>query len=407
MLAGTTRTGRLRATLAITSSLLILVALAVAPQIAAAKLAHGVADPTLTTPGSGMTEAGQTEALDQIGPQLGASYVRFVVSWAAAQPTSRAAYDESYLQSVDRAVALAKADGLKVIITFCYVPKWASDSRYWTSNPYDIKGYNTRYVPKTEGAAGATTLNAFQDFCRQMAERFQASAYECWNEPNLHITLFPQSTKKDPDYGPHVYIKMLRRFSAGIRAADPDRTDGTKAVRIAGSTSSRGYPASAPLSSRRMMTSPQRFARVIAATRGASKYFDAYAHHPYAPGATKHKEPSAAPRDPSTCVNLQNLGTLIKLFPGKPFYLTEYGYQTAACSSWSGQFVSPATQAKYLTAAYSYVARKYPQVKLLMWFLLDDWSPTGRAGDYQGNYSGLRYIDQSKKPSWYAFADLP
>jgi hypothetical protein len=402
MLAATTHARRLRAAFAITVPLLLLAALAVVPQIAGAKLARGIADPTLTTPGSGMIESVQAEALDQIGPQLGASYVRFVVSWAAAQPISRTAYDESYLQGVDRAVALAKADGLKVILTFCYVPKWASDRNYWngTSNPYDIKGYNARYVPKTDDE---TTMTAFRDFCREMAERFQASAYECWNEPNLHITLYPQSTKKDPNFGAHVYIKMLRQFSAGIRAADP--TDGTRAVRIAGSTSSRGYSASAPLSSRRMMTSPQRFARELKA-RGASKYFDAYAHHPYAPGATRDKWPSAPPRDPSTCVNLQNLGTLIKLFPTKPFYLTEYGYQTAACSSWSGQFVTPAVQAKYLKDAYSYVARKYPQVKLLMWFLLDDWSPSGRAGDYQGNYCGLRYIDQSKKPAWYAFQRL-
>ena len=39
-------------------------------------------------------------------------------------------------------------------------------------------------------------------------------------------------------------------------------------------------------------------------------------------------------------MNLQNLGTLLKVFPTKPFYLTEYGYQTAACASFSGQYVS-------------------------------------------------------------------
>ena len=41
-----------------------------------------------------------------------------------------------------------------------------------------------------------------------------------------------------------------------------------------------------------------------------------------------------------------------------------------------------------------------------MWFMLDDWSPSGRPSDLQGCYSGLRYVDGKKKPSWYAFARL-
>ncbi len=151
-----------------------------------------------------------------------------------------------------------------------------------------------------------------------------------------------------------------------------------------------------------MMTSPQRFARVIKSL-GASAFFDAYAHHPYTPGATRDKWPEAPPRDPSTIVTLQNLGTLLKLFPSKPFYLTEYGYQTAACSSWSGQFISLAQHAEYLRRAYAYAGR-YSQVKMLMWFLLDDWSPSGEPDDYHGVYSGLRDVYSTEKPSWYAFA---
>ena len=189
---------------------------------------------------------------------------------------------------------------------------------------------------------------------------------------------------------------MLKRFAAGIGVGDP------AARIIAGGTAPRGYKSTAPLSSRRMMTSPQRFAKQIKAA-GISSLFDAYSHHPYTPGASAKNWPEAAPRDPTTTVNLQNLGTLLQLFPSKPFYLTEYGYQTAACNSFSGQFVSQTEQADYLRRAYKY-AGKYKQVKLLMWFLLDDYSPTGLPDDLQGFYTGLRDVYKKNKPAWYVFA---
>ena len=90
-----------------------------------------------------------------------------------------------------------------------------------------------------------------------------------------------------------------------------------------------------------------------------------------------------APRDPKTTVNLQNLPVLLKMFPTKPFYITEYGYQTAPCYSFSQQYVSFAQQANYLKRAYAYAAR-FRQVKLLMWFMLDDFSPSGRPDDLHG-----------------------
>ena len=54
--------------------------------------------------------------------------------------------------------------------------------------------------------------------------------------------------------------------------------------------------------------------------------FDAYSHHPYAVGGTKNIAPEAQPRNPNLTVSLGNISTLLKIFPNKPFYLTEYGY---------------------------------------------------------------------------------
>ena len=55
---------------------------------------------------------------------------------------------------------------------------------------------------------------------------------------------------------------------------------------------------------------------------------DAYAHHPYTPRGSKRVAPDQLPNNASRCVTLGNLSVLTKLFPTKPFYLTEFGYNT-------------------------------------------------------------------------------
>ena len=376
----------MRARLSSTPILLVVVACLVAtgaalwPGVASARtVARGVADSTITS----MTADQQAAALHEIRSELGGTYVRFFVSWAAAEP-QQGAYDpaSAYMKGVASAVDLARQNGLKVMITFQDVPKWASDRKYWS--------WETPGGYKSHVAMSSTYLPKFREFCKTIATQFhgQVYAYECWNEPNLYLYLFPQSTPQDKNFGAHLYVKMLSRCSAGIRAGDP------AARVVAGGTSPRGS-----FTSHMYATPPQRFAAVIKAA-GVSSLFDRYSHHPYTPGASPRLWPEAAPRDPNTTVTLQNLGTLLKLFPSKPFFLTEYGYQTAACQSFSGQHVDQITQASYLKRAYAYAAR-YPQVKLLMWFLLKDHKPQD---PYQGFYTGLRTADGTAKLAWYAFA---
>ena len=94
---------------------------------------------------------------------------------------------------------------------------------------------------------------------------------------------------------------------------------------------------------------------------------------------------------------------LLRLFPKKPFYLTEYGYNTRP-NQMFGLAVTEGAQARYLRTAYKYAAR-YPQVRLLAWYLLRDWRPeTGQAD--AGVYTGLRRLDGTRKPAWYAFRRL-
>ncbi len=113
---------------------------------------------------------------------------------------------------------------------------------------------------------------------------------------------------------------------------------------------------------------------------GMSKYFDAYSHHPYQVLGSAKNAPNQMPRDPVHMVNLANIGALLKIFPSKPFYLTEYGYATDYNPAF-GVEVSPATQAAYLTKAYA-LAASHKQVKALIWYMLEDWAPDPAHPDY-------------------------
>ena len=151
----------------------------------------------------------------------------------------------------------------------------------------------------------------------------------------------------------------------------------------------------------RYRTSPQRFARFLK-SHNAGRYFDVYSHHPYTPGGTLFTAPGAPPNDPSTTVTLQNLPTLLRLFPGKPFYLTEYGYNTRYCRQF-GLTVTAVQQATYLRQAYAYVKR-FPQVKMLVWYLVRDTPPPPGAASEFGLYTGLREANGARKLAWFAFA---
>ncbi len=148
-------------------------------------------------------------------------------------------------------------------------------------------------------------------------------------------------------------------------------------------------------------TSPQWFARYLK-SHGATRWFDAYSHHPYSTRMSSPK-PSARPRRPDISVTLGNLPVLLKLFRTKPFYLTEYCYSTSANDAFVLN-VSKADQARYLRQAYALCAKRaYRQVKVLLWFLVRDWQSDPSNPDSVGVYTGLIDHRGDLKPSWWAF----
>jgi hypothetical protein len=135
---------------------------------------------------------------------------------------------------------------------------------------------------------------------------------------------------------------------------------------------------------------------------GAAEHFDVFAHHPYPGAGNRDIAPDALPRDPGHTVWLANLGTLLDLFPDKPFYLTEFAYATAP-SRLFRVWVSDARQAAYLTAAFR-VAARYDRVRLLLWFPRQDHAERASYRDPWGNFSGLRTLTGVRKRAYYAYA---
>jgi hypothetical protein len=356
-----------------------------APPATAGTVWRGIDDGRLST----LAPDVRAQHLQEIAGQLRAGVLRVDCQWPLAEPAEGQYSDSGYLGGVVATVEAAHTLGLKVIVTMDFVPKWASDTSYWNTFPArDYAGYQKFYPMKP------SALGDYQAFAEHLSGELkgQVLGYEAYSEPNLWVHLFPQWSAADPSFSAHLYLRYLRSFFAGVRAGDPG------AMVIAGSTA----PTGAPTSDRSVFwTSPQSFARALAGA-GAARYFDVYSHHPYVPGGSGNMDPGLPPADSSHTVSLSNIGTLLKIFPGKPFYLTEYGFSTEPSRAF-GPPVTEVQQATWLSKAYG-LAAGHPQIKLLVWYLLQDTSPTGKPTSPDGWYLGLRRVSGIAKPAWYAFA---
>jgi len=333
----------------------------------------------------------QEEILDEIANDLNATTVRLMVFWAECEPLA-GAYNDERLGLVKQAAEAATAHGLKVIITFYQVPQWASDQQFWVNPPgsLDPNTYYHFYIPRLD------TMTRWEAFVKHVATLMKGSvyAYEPWNEPNLRWFWYPQKWDGDASFGVDRYYTLLKRAYTAIRSADPS------ALVLAGNTASQGHNDSTS-------TAPQTWAKRLKEL-GALECMDAYSHHPYAlpywKGDTKVVDPPwKTPRFPEITIGLANMQTLLDIFPDTDFYLTEYGYNTKGSELFGGGRVSETRQAEYVRSAYR-IADRYPQVKMLMWYLRKDVEITEKAWDQFAMYTGLRRPNGARKPSWFVYA---
>ncbi len=356
------------------------------PPPASAACARGIVDNRLEF--SNQVDLPSVPGLvDAMGPSgLNATWTRVLVRWSYLEPTSPNAsgdhYDAHYLTELDTVVKAFQDQGIKVILTGSDVPKWAANPKY-------IR--NGRYSNAVPLVGSPKVLKAFQQFGHFLVQHFNqydVHHFEVWNEPNLATGIWPQTIGKK-HIGPDAYLKMLKAFWTGAKQAD------RHSVVIGGATSRFGSPGNDDGS-----TSPQWFAKYLK-DHGAAKWFDAYSHHPYTKRGS-NPVPSVPPKEASKAVTLGNIGVLLKLFPTKPFYLTEFCYSTVQPPQRDAFVVavSRADQARYLRQAYD-LAGRYKQIKVMLWFLVKDWQSD--TDPNLGVFTGL--VDQSgqRKPAWYAF----
>ena len=326
--------------------------------------------------------------LKSMATGLHVQVVRMDLRWSLAEPQAAGRYDTTYLGNLEAAATAARQAGMRVMIDVFGVPAWASDRTYWTAPPAGYKkGYQSFYP------VAAAHLKDWQATAGYLARLFKGkvSWWECWNEPNMWLYMYPQTKAGEPMFSAEQYVKLLKAFSTAVHGADP-------AAKVLGGVT-------APFGTdNQLRTSPQTFLSNLKVL-GAAKWWDGISHHPYTPaGVMPMPKPLAKPQFPELTVTLGNIQTLLKMFPNEPFYLTEYGYPTQASVAWGSGHVSESQQARYLTTAYRYVAG-LKQVKLLSWFL---WKDIDVGADNPGSaFFGLLRADGTRKPSWWAYARLP
>jgi hypothetical protein len=325
--------------------------------------------------------------------QLRTQIVRINLIWGGAphgvanegrpahpQDPSDPAYDWTLY---DRAVRYASQNGMQVLFTFLFVPKWANGGAAKNVPPKnynDLRNfayaaaerYSGRYIP-VDGEGDESVLPA--------VKRWLA-----WNEPNNPNWL--KQTSGGRFVSPRSYARICNAIYTGVH----NTNFGGEQV-ACGATGPRGNNQA---NSSRPSMSPLAFMR--AARKAGMRKMDAYAHHPYygKPSETPASQPNGG------AVTLGNIRTLIalsnRLFGRKPIWITEYGYQTRPDRLFA---VSYGNQARYLTQAYA-IARRTPQVAMMIWFMLKD--DTNINAGWQ---SGFLTAAGKKKPSFNAFRRLP
>ena len=299
---------------------------------------------------------------------------------AHPQDPSDPAYDWTLY---DRVVRYAAQNHIQVMLTIMFTPKWAN-------------GGKARNVPPTNS-------NDLRNFAYAAAERYSGhyipvddngdeevlpavKRWLAWNEPNNPNWL--KQTSGGRFVSPRSYAKICTAIWTGVHL-----TNFAGEQVGCGATGPRGN--NRPRSSRPEM-SPLAF--MTAARKAGMKHMDAYAHHPYY--GRPNESPSTKPR--GGAVTMANIRTLIalsnKLFGRKPIWITEYGYQTRPDRLFA---VSYTKQARYLSQAYA-IARRTPQIALMVWFMLKDDTNIG-----SGWQSGFLTARGQKKPAFNAYRRLP
>ena len=189
----------------------------------------------------------------------------------------------------------------------------------------------------------ATVMAAFRGMAKYLAQTlgplpFGATKFEVWNEPNISRSLYPQRKgKKLP--GLRTFASIAR-CSIAFSEGDQERRFCSYTV-IAGATApALQQQYGGDLADRVGQQSQE--AQHVAATSTRTRITRTRS------SARAISLPTSCLLDPAHMINLANLNVLLKIYPTKPFYLTEFGYATRYSLAF-GVVVSQAKQAAFLS----------------------------------------------------------
>ena len=289
---------------------------------------------------------------------LGAKVVRSDLRWDQLYPNAEGRADPEYLSEIDAVVSTAQSHGIKLLFTVLGTPCWAS------SAPQNMRETCAPGV----SAYPPTSPQYYAEALQFLAQRYgdAVAGWEVWNEPN--ISYFWNSSDPAGDY-----VKL-------IQAAYPAIKRVTSAPVVGGAVS---------------LSDTDFVGRLYA--DGIKGNLDALSIHPYSfnyspltPGSLSfYGGPVSSFVDGVPAVH----NVMLDRGDSSPIWLTEFGWNTST----SG--VSPATQATYVTEAYTQM-QSWPFVQGGLYYELQDegTDPTSSEQNY-----GLLYNGGSQKPAAGAY----
>lgn len=261
----------------------------------------------------------------------GISWIRCVFAWSDMEPIPGV----WNFTGTDEAVEMARARGIRILGILLASPPWANGGNPWNYPPVNM----------------AAWYNYVYTVCFRY--RGKVSAWEVWNEQNIHAFWMP-----DPN--PVQYVNLLSVASSAVRAADP----GAKVVMggVAG-------------------LDPDFLNQCLAA--GAANHIDALAYHPY---PETLQADNYKPQE-EHCRNIVIfLRWLISVYTSRPIeiWITEFGWTTCAESP---PGVSEDTQASYILRSFLNYSKT--DVNMIFLYNLRDGllTPQHCYGILQNNFS--------------------
>ncbi|HVM18170.1 MAG TPA: hypothetical protein VM290_11370 [Gaiellaceae bacterium] len=290
--------------------------------------------------------------------------------------------------ALDRQVSLAVSRGLQPLVTVWSAPDWAT--------------------PRGNALPGTLRPDPleFHRFTRALVRRYSGT-YEglprvrlwmAWNEPNLHLYLYPQVEGTTP-VSPGLYRELVNQFAAAVRTVSGNVViaGGTAPFRDLGVTN----VAWGPLGFMRALLC---VARTGARTCSSRIDFDVWSHHPYTSGGPRRK---AALADDASLGDLAEVkallqaavrnGTIRSRQPVR-FWVTEFSWDSSPPDPYG---VPINLHARWVAEA---IFRMWQNgVSLTTWLMLRD-EPFPQHPLQSGLYfRGPTFAEDAPKPALSAF----